>query len=954
MGTLNEDLTGIKAIEDKLTANKVANFAYTDHAYENPLTEADGVEYYNVDNEQNIPVPDPSVMDVNETVLTKGFRSQASSIPRMLMNHFLGRTSYNLNKLNDNMSSLLATLMSHLGSANGIAPLNANGVLDIAKGGTNASTVNEARTNLNINNVVNTGDSATPTENGTAKFTTGGAYTELNKKVDKSSVTSSVTKGNNNPVTSSGVYNYRYSPKGYNGLDAEGWYKIAEFGKRNRGQSIVIDLCRGYSINPNESHHIIISYGWTDVNVFDFAKSTDRLFNEIKLCWNSNNNDKLAIYVHYNSSNNNSCYFSISGMVVDSQYAYTTNLEIFNFSTDSLTWENSKTISLGENGFYINGENRTPEAPTTDGNYFLKSAVSGGTPSYSWQGLSDTVEDSNMNPVTSNAVSKALAVPSDATLHYSFDDVPDYPDGTVVYYRNKNFASVEDWSVNTNEETLSVEDSCLKIQSLGNRTAMLFINNTVLSASNINGKIIKINFTCNDLSSVYLQDNGGSYVSNNIFTVRNIGGNRYEAIGLCGTYTYNQTLNFRASTASANNYVVLEAIYIGDGSYSTPIIDNSGDNMNAVNNGGIAVQGVCGKGVYFPSSSQTIAIPTSKIPAPTSNDDFTISCWLNVSAGYQSDNQTSCYKPIISVGAYEGGFGLVRNLNNIVAFARDSANARTVSVAMDKGKPHLYTAVYNGTAQTFTLYVDGVSVGTTSASVADYKFGSGLDHWNIWSNTVMGGGGSTTTQQPAMLDDVMFFNRALSEDEVTALYLNKANTPKFYNINNYLLDNRSAVPAENGTDLFTTGGAYTELAKKAPVNHASTTTDYGVASYDTYGHVKTGANLSVKNITEDTVYAPQIHVGVSFGVPDDILINKTGNSHTVTVQGKYYFSPFGPSSGSQSYLVAILSSNPSSIIHSLEITSSQTSDQFSFTLPAHTMAFVFTTDIGYTVRGITT
>ena len=38
---------------------------------------------------------------------------------------------------------------------------------------------------VGLDNVVNTGDSATPTEGGTTKFTTGGAYTELNKKVDK-------------------------------------------------------------------------------------------------------------------------------------------------------------------------------------------------------------------------------------------------------------------------------------------------------------------------------------------------------------------------------------------------------------------------------------------------------------------------------------------------------------------------------------------------------------------------------------------------------------------------------------------------------------------------------------------------------------------------------------------------------------------------------------------------
>ena len=38
---------------------------------------------------------------------------------------------------------------------------------------------------VGLSDVVNTGDSDTPTENGTTKFTTGGAYTELNKKVDK-------------------------------------------------------------------------------------------------------------------------------------------------------------------------------------------------------------------------------------------------------------------------------------------------------------------------------------------------------------------------------------------------------------------------------------------------------------------------------------------------------------------------------------------------------------------------------------------------------------------------------------------------------------------------------------------------------------------------------------------------------------------------------------------------
>lgn len=125
MGTLNEDLSAIKAVEDTIIANKVAKFAYTDEAYNQ--NDADGVTEYNVNNAQNIPTSDPSVLKVNETVLSKGYRAQASSITRMLMNHFLGRLSYNLNKVNDGFSNLVATLIAHRGTANGFATLDENG-----------------------------------------------------------------------------------------------------------------------------------------------------------------------------------------------------------------------------------------------------------------------------------------------------------------------------------------------------------------------------------------------------------------------------------------------------------------------------------------------------------------------------------------------------------------------------------------------------------------------------------------------------------------------------------------------------------------------------------------------------------------------------------------------------------------------------------------------------------
>ena len=125
MGTLNEDLSAIKEVEDKIIANKVARFAYTDEAY--TTNDANGVAEYDVNKEQNIPTADASVLQVNETILSKGYRVQASSITRMLLNHFFGRMSYNLNKVNDIVSNLITTLIGHRGTANGFATLDENG-----------------------------------------------------------------------------------------------------------------------------------------------------------------------------------------------------------------------------------------------------------------------------------------------------------------------------------------------------------------------------------------------------------------------------------------------------------------------------------------------------------------------------------------------------------------------------------------------------------------------------------------------------------------------------------------------------------------------------------------------------------------------------------------------------------------------------------------------------------
>lgn len=147
MSDLIDSVNGVKEIQDGLVTNKVANFAYTDTAYRE--NDVNGVPVYNENVEQNIPLGTPQVMNVNPTILARGYRASASSLTRMLVNHFLGRMSYNLNKVNDNMKTIIDALKLNLGENVNFASLDATGRIPFSqlpesaveyKGNWNAST----------------------------------------------------------------------------------------------------------------------------------------------------------------------------------------------------------------------------------------------------------------------------------------------------------------------------------------------------------------------------------------------------------------------------------------------------------------------------------------------------------------------------------------------------------------------------------------------------------------------------------------------------------------------------------------------------------------------------------------------------------------------------------------------------------------------------------------------
>ena len=122
---LKEDIGTIKGVSDGLTENKVSQFAYDSTAYDNNLVE--GEDTYNINDHNCIPKSTLSILKINATVRDKGWRARASSLTRMLINHMLGRTSYNLNKVNDLFNTLLLKLYNFIGSANGLATLDADG-----------------------------------------------------------------------------------------------------------------------------------------------------------------------------------------------------------------------------------------------------------------------------------------------------------------------------------------------------------------------------------------------------------------------------------------------------------------------------------------------------------------------------------------------------------------------------------------------------------------------------------------------------------------------------------------------------------------------------------------------------------------------------------------------------------------------------------------------------------
>jgi len=113
--------TQLTAKLTSLKSNKVVSFAYTQDAYVTDVVAT------NENKGNSIPEATEEATATNTRVLTKGERSQSASLARNLINHFFGRSSFNLNKVIDTVQVLVALIQDSLQNGTGIASLGSNG-----------------------------------------------------------------------------------------------------------------------------------------------------------------------------------------------------------------------------------------------------------------------------------------------------------------------------------------------------------------------------------------------------------------------------------------------------------------------------------------------------------------------------------------------------------------------------------------------------------------------------------------------------------------------------------------------------------------------------------------------------------------------------------------------------------------------------------------------------------
>lgn len=404
--------------------------------------------------------------------------------------------------------------------------------------------------------------------------------------------------------------------------------------------------------------------------------------------------------------------------------------------------------------------------------------------------IGGNVESGNNKAITGNEVANIMSsLPNDAVLHYSFDDVPDIPDGTAdVRLLDNNTYDIQSTNYkfrNNNGTIFSAENGNLKCSITGGSFTGCYI-----PASVIQNKIVKIRLKVTDIVGT-LGISIDAITSGNIKSITENG--VYDVLELHPTASGNNQLFFWCVGEGNSCTFTVEQIYIGDGSYVTPIIDNVNGQNNGTNNGGIAVQGVSGKGVKLLDNS----FVQGNLPwLPWNKVTFTMSCWVNWDKSQilylfnnWSDYSISTIKVELSDSTDKVGIDAVSPYNEytLQRFFQRSIDWNNI----DTTKMHV-VVIFDATNT--KLFINGVQYSLIRQNIVSWNQNSKTRQFFYIGKKAADGGGfnySNTT-----IDDFQIFDRALTEAEVMALYLNKANTSKYYNRADWKLEQIEAAAEE--------------------------------------------------------------------------------------------------------------------------------------------------------------
>lgn len=374
-------------------------------------------------------------------------------------------------------------------------------------------------------------------------------------------------------------------------------------------------------------------------------------------------------------------------------------------------------------------------------------------------------------------------LPTDPVLHYSFDELPDIPDGgTVIYAKNKDWVTTDSF---LGTATTSVENGCLVLDGKG-------VDSYVFRGfATHSGCCLKIKMSYDTSGVVQVYEN---VTADSVLTTLKFAANEEKTVIL--KLSNNNRI---VGLAGFKGKITIKEFYIGDAEYKIPIIDNSGNDNNATATRGIVTHGINNNGLFL---NNQVSGSSFKIP-----NNFTVSLWCkaenNTNGLVQNIIYTNIPAFILRNGASWGNYLMY----HVYTQKEDGSYDETgrpfipnggllpanvwVNLVITK-KDNIIKCYYNGELKKIDTRETGVLA----------------DHSSLFI-------GKETNTRGQTIDDLQIFNRALSDQEVLGLYLARGNTPKQYTFADYQLDNSSgkyygyekpAVPFKNDTYLDTTTG----------------------------------------------------------------------------------------------------------------------------------------------------